>query len=181
MIDLESIINEEERRINEVILAKEIKIQAEAAQLVRDAGEKWLSQMPDRKRNDIEKLAIQFLLAMDSTLCFFTVSLRMIAFAPWKDSMVSIDVRQAAVVAISKGWFVKSVSFNAYPFTRAELALAAGSYLGKITPSVADDPGGYLSSDQLTLGIFAVNIRDDTYYTQLSHEKNPALDPLTFH
>ena len=139
MIDLESIINEEERRINEVILAKEIKIQAEAVQLVRDAGEKWLSQMPDRKRNDIEKLAIQFLLAMDSTLCFFTVSLRMIAFAPWKDSMVSIDVRQSAVVAISKGWFVKSVAFNAYPFTRAELALAAGSYLGKITPSVADD------------------------------------------
>ena len=79
--------------------------------------------MPDWKRNDIEKLAIQFLLAMDSTLCFFTVSLRMIAFAPWKDSMVSIDVRQAAVVAISKGWFVKSDSFNAYPFTRAELAL----------------------------------------------------------
>ena len=132
MIDLESIINEEETRINEAILAKEIKIQAEAAQLVRDAGEKWLSQMPDLKRNNIEKLAIQFLLAMDSTLCFFTVSLRMIALAPWKDSMVSIDVRQAAVVAISKGWCVKSVSFEAYPFTRAELALAAGSYLGKM-------------------------------------------------
>ena len=63
----------------------------------------------------------------------------MIALAPWKDSMVSIDVRQAAVVAISKGWCVKSVSFEAYPFTRAELALAAGSYLGKITPRVADD------------------------------------------
>ena len=107
--------------------------------MVRDAGEKWLSQMPDLKRNNIEKLAIQFLLAMDSTLCFFTVSLRMIALAPWKDSMVSIDVRQAAVVAISKGWCVKSVSFEAYPFTRAELALAAGSYLGKITPRVADD------------------------------------------
>ena len=29
--------------------------------------------------------------------------------------------------------------FEAYPFTRAELALAAGSYLGKITPRVADD------------------------------------------
>ena len=139
MIDLESIINEEEKRINEVILAKEIQIQAEAAQLVRDAGEKWLSQVPDQKRNDIEKFAIQFLLAMDSTLCFFTVSLRMIALAPWKDSMVSIDVRQAAVVAISKGWFVKSDPFNAYPFTRAELALAAGSYLGKITPSLAGD------------------------------------------
>ena len=139
MIDLESIINEEEKRINELILAKEIRIQAEAVQLVRDAGEKWLSQVPDQKRNDIKKFAVQFLLAMDSTLCFFTVSLRMIALAPWKDSMVSIDVRQAAVVAISKGWFVKSDPFNAYPFTRAELALAAGSYLGKITPNLADD------------------------------------------
>ena len=50
----------------------------------------------------------------------------MIALAPWKDSMVSIDVRQAAIVAISKGWC-------------AELALAAGSYLSKITLRVADD------------------------------------------
>ena len=120
MIDLESIINEEDKRAHELILAKEIRIQAEAVQLVRDASEKWLSQVPDQKRNDIEQLAIQFLLAMDSTLCFFTVSLRMIALAPWKDSMVAIDVRQAAVVAISKGWFVKSEPFNAYPFSRAE-------------------------------------------------------------
>ena len=139
MVDLESIINEEDRRIHELILAKENQIQAEAVQLVKDAGEKWLSQVPDQKRNDIEKFAIQFLLAMDSTLCFFTVSLRMIALAPWKDPMVSIDVRQAAVVAISKGWFLKSDPFNGYPFTRAELALAAGSYLGKITPTLADD------------------------------------------
>ena len=139
MIDLERIINEEDKRTHELILAKEIRIQAEAVQLVRDANEKWLSQVPDRKRNDIEKLAIQFLLAMDSTLCFFTVSLRMIALAPWKDSMVSINVRQAAVVAISKGWFVKSEPFNAYPFSGAELALAAGSYLGKITPTLADN------------------------------------------
>ena len=139
MIDLESIINEEDKRAHELILAKEIRIQAAAAQLVRDAGEKWLSQVPGQKRNDIEKLAIQFLLAMDSTLCFFTVSLRMIALAPWKDTMVAIDVRQAAVVAISKGWFVKSEPFSAYPFSRAELALAAGSYLGKITPTLADD------------------------------------------
>ena len=113
MIDLESIINEEDKRAHELILAKELRMQAEAVQFVRDASEKWLSQVPDQKRNDIEQLAIQFLLAMDSTLCFFTVSLRMIALAPWKDSMVAIDVRQAAVVAVSKGWFVKSELFNA--------------------------------------------------------------------
>ena len=93
MIDVESIIAEEDKQTHELILAKEIRRQADAVQLVRDAGEKWLSQMPDQKRNDIEQLACQFLLAMDSTLCFFTVSLRMIAFAPWKDSMVAIDVR----------------------------------------------------------------------------------------
>ena len=139
-------ISEEDKRAHELILAKEIRMQAEAVQLVRDASEKWLSQVPDQKRNDIEQLAIQFLLAMDSTLCFFTVSLRMIALAPWKDSMVAmkdsmvaIDVRQAAVVAISKGWYVKSDPFNAWPFSRAELALAAGSYLGEITPTLADD------------------------------------------
>jgi len=34
MIDLESIINEEDKRAHELILAKEIRIQAEAAQLV---------------------------------------------------------------------------------------------------------------------------------------------------
>ena len=114
-----------------------IRMQAEAVQLVRDASEKWLSQT-DQKRNNIEQLAIQFLLAMDSTLCFFAVSLRMIALALWKDSMVAIDVRQAAVVAVSRGWYVKSDLFSAYPFSRAELALAAGSYLGKITPVIAD-------------------------------------------
>ena len=38
MIDLESIINEEDKRAHELILAKEIRIQAEAAQLVRDAS-----------------------------------------------------------------------------------------------------------------------------------------------
>ena len=70
MIDVESIIIEEDKRAHELILAKEIRMQAEAAQLVKDASEKWLSQVPDQKRNDIEQLAIQFLLAMDSTLWF---------------------------------------------------------------------------------------------------------------
>ena len=163
MVDLESIINEEDKRIHELILAKENRIQAEAVQLVRDAGEKWLSQVPDQKRNDIEKFAVQFLLAMDSTLCFFTVSLRMIALAPWKDSMVSIDVRQAAVVAISKGWFVKSDPFNAYPFTRAELALAAGSYLGKITPTLADD-----ASVALRAIVELLPIACDEFFAQVS-------------
>lgn len=138
MIDLESIIAEEDRRNREHLLATELQRQAEAVQLIRDAGEKW-SQMPGQKRKDIEQRACQFLLTMNSTLCFFTVSLRMLAFAPWKDSMVALDVRQAALVAIARGWYVKSVDFSAYPFSRAELALAAGTYLGMITPTISED------------------------------------------
>ena len=73
MIDVESIIDEEDKRALELTLAKDIRMQAEAVQLVRDASEKWLSQMLEQKRNDIEQLAIQFLLAMDSTLFLYCI------------------------------------------------------------------------------------------------------------
>ena len=53
--------------------------------------------------------------------------------------MISPDVRQAAMVAISRGWFVKSENFSKYPFTRAELALAAGAYQGLLVPTIPDD------------------------------------------
>ena len=63
----------------------------------------------------------------------------MLSKAPWTDAMISLDVRQSALVAISRGWFVKSESFCRYPFSRAELALAAGAYQGLIAPTVPDD------------------------------------------
>ena len=53
--------------------------------------------------------------------------------------MVSLDVRQASIVAISRGWYVKCEDFGKYPFTRAELALAAGAYQGLLTPTIPDD------------------------------------------
>ena len=139
MIDVDKVIAEEEKQACERALAEMIREQAEAVQSIRDAGEKWSTHMPVSRRNEIENLAIQFLLSMNSTLCFFTVALRMIGFAPWKDSLVATDVRQSAVVAISKGWYVALDHFSAYPFTRAELALAAGSYLGQITPTISED------------------------------------------
>ena len=76
---------------------------------------------------------------LNSTLCFFTVAMRMLSKAPWTDPMISPDVRQAAMVAISCGWFVKSENFTKYPFTRAELALAAGAYQGLLVPTIPDD------------------------------------------
>ena len=100
MIDVESLI-----------AADEIRKQAAAVEQIRDAGTKWLSNYPDEQRNSIERLAVSFLLAMNSTLCFFTVAMRMLSKAPWTDAMISVDVRQSALVVISRGWFVMSESF----------------------------------------------------------------------
>ena len=64
MIDVESII-----------AADEIRKQAIAVEQVRDASCKWLTDYPMMKKNDIEQLAVRFLLTMNSTLCFFTVAM----------------------------------------------------------------------------------------------------------
>ena len=128
MIDVESII-----------AADEIRKHAIAVEQVRDASSKWLTDYPNMQKNAIEQLAVRFLLTMNSTLCFFTVAMRMLSKAPWAESMVSIDVRQSALVAISRGWFVKNEGTIKYPFARAELALAAGVYEGLITPTLPDD------------------------------------------
>ena len=53
--------------------------------------------------------------------------------------MVSIDVRQAALVAISKGWYLSSNTGGSFPFSPAELAIAAGLYEGIIEPAAQDD------------------------------------------
>ena len=128
MIDVESII-----------VADEIRKQAIAVEQVRDASGKWLTDYPMKKRNEIEQLAVRFLLTMNSTLCFFTVAMRMLSKAPWTESMASVDVRQFALVAISRGWYVKQLASTKHSFTRAELALAAGVYEGLITPTLPDD------------------------------------------
>ncbi len=128
MIDVESII-----------AADEIRKQTIAVEQVRDAGAKWLSEYPNGQRNAIEQLAVRFLLTMNSTLCFFTVAMRMLSRAPWTEAMISLDVRQSALVAISQNWFVKNEGTSKYPFTRAELALAAGAYEGLLTPTLPDD------------------------------------------
>ena len=125
--------------VERLIAADELRKQAVAVEQVRDAGSKWLTQCPEAQRNEIEQLAVSFLLAMNSTLCFFTVAMRMLSKAPWTDPMITPDVRQAAMVAISRGWFVKSENFTKYPFTRAELALAAGAYQGLLVPTIPDD------------------------------------------
>ena len=85
-------------------------------------------------------LASTFLRFMNSTLCFLTVSFRMLSKAPWKSKMLTVHIRQAALAAIGNGWFVWSDKQHKIPFSRAELALAAVSFRGCIQPRMPDDP-----------------------------------------
>ena len=84
--------------------------------------------------------ASAFLQRMNSTLCFLTVSFRMLSKAPWKSKMLTAHIRQAALAAIGNGWYVWSDKQHKLPFTRAELALAAVSYRGCLQPRMPDDP-----------------------------------------
>ena len=49
------------------------------------------------------ELRDKFLRRMDSTMCFLIVGFRMLARADWTRSMIAIDVKLAALCAISKG------------------------------------------------------------------------------
>ena len=84
-------------------------------------------------------------------MCFLTVALRMLAKADWTKSMISIDVKQAALCAISKGWYVKAEDFNEHPFTREEFAISAATYLDQIPADTPDDPFRAMSIMHQTL------------------------------
>ena len=73
----------------------------------------------------------------------------MLAKAPWTARMVRVHVRQAAIYAISKGWFVNTANSHGIQFSRAELALAAGTFLGDLRPNLPDDP------DHTCAGLFS--------------------------
>ena len=87
----------------------------------------------------IISLGEKFLRRMDSTICFLIVVYRMLAKANWTRSMVAVDIKQAALYAISRGWFVKS-NFRDYPFSREEFAVSAATYLNKIPADAPEDP-----------------------------------------
>ena len=106
------------------------KIEQESAEqkrerLVRitDATQKWCSCLPKAHQERIISLGEKFLRRMDSTLCFLIVVYRMLAKANWTRSMVAVDIKQAALYAISKGWHVKALDFRDYPFTRGVCSL----------------------------------------------------------
>ena len=107
---------------------------------VTDATQKWCSCLPKAHQERIISLGEKFLRRMDSTLCFLIVVYRMLAKANWTRAMVAVDIKPAALYAISKGWYVKAGDFRDYPFTREEFAVSAATYLDKIPADAPEDP-----------------------------------------
>ena len=118
---------------------EKIRDRAKAVAKVQDASTKWLANLDADTRNMVESTAVQILLSMHATFCYYVVAMRLLTKAPWIENMVSIDVRQAALVAISKGWYLFSNTGGSFPFSPAELAIAAGLYEGIIEPAAQDD------------------------------------------
>ena len=107
---------------------EKIRERAKAVVKVQDASTKRLANIDADTRNTVENTAVQILLSMHATFCFYVVAIRLLTKAPWTENMVSIDVRQAALVAIAEGWYLYSNNCGSFPFSPAELAIAAGLY-----------------------------------------------------
>ena len=107
---------------------------------IADATQKWCSCLATAHQERIISLGEKFLRRMDSTICFLIVVYRMLAKANWTRSMVAVDIKQAALYAISRGWFVKSSNFRDYPFSREQFAVSAATYLNKIPADAPEDP-----------------------------------------
>ena len=54
--------------------------------------------------------------------------------------MIAVDIKQAAFYAISKGWSLKDPTAGDFPFSVAELAVAAATHFEQILPGVLEDP-----------------------------------------
>ncbi len=121
-------------------LAKILAEEHVMKQSMHEANIKWHTNDAEEFRTMAGRYALDFLKSMNGTLCHLMVAFRMLAKAPWTARMVCVHVRQAAIYAISKGWFVNTVNSHGIHFSRAELALAAGTFLGDLKPNLPDDP-----------------------------------------
>ncbi len=106
---------------------------------INDANAKWHAEDDEAYRNAVAEYALGSLRSMDGTLCFLAVAFRMLAKAPWTSTMISIHIRQAALQAIHEGWFLKTQRTHGIAFGRTELALAASTFLGDLTPELPND------------------------------------------
>ena len=107
---------------------------------INDAVHKWCSLYPKAHQERIAYVAFKFMCRISSTICFLVAAYRLLAKAPWTTNMIAVDIKQAAFYAISKGWSLKDSTAGDFPFSIAELAVAAATYLEQIPPGVPEDP-----------------------------------------
>ena len=107
---------------------------------INDAVHKWCATYPAAHQMRIAHVAFKFRYRISSTICFLVAAYRLLAKAPWTTNMIAVDIKQAAFYAISKGWSLKDPTAGDFPFSVAELAVAAATYLEQIPPGVPEDP-----------------------------------------
>ena len=128
-VDLVTKLSKEEKE-------QEILMKAE----INDAIHKWCPTYPTAHQTRIAHIAFKFRSRISSTICFLVAAYKLLAKAPWTTNMIAVDIKQAAFYAISKGWSLKDPTAGDFPFSVAELAVAAATYLEQITPGVPEDP-----------------------------------------
>lgn len=106
---------------------------------INNAVHKWCSLLSAAHQTRIAYIALKFRRRISSTICFLVAACRLLAKAPWTTNMIAVDINQAALYAISKGWSLKAPTAGDFPFTIAELAAAAASYLEQVPPGVPED------------------------------------------
>ena len=128
-VDLVTKLSKEEKE-QEILMKTEIN----------DAIHKWCATYPPAHQIRVAHIAFKFRSRISSTICFLVAAYRLLAKAPWTTNMIAVDIKQAAFYAISKGWSLKDPTAGDFPFSVAELAVAAATYLEQITPGVPEDP-----------------------------------------
>ena len=128
-VDLVTKLSKEEKE-QEILMKTEIN----------DAVHKWCATYPAAHQIRVAHVAFKFRCRISSTICFLVAAYRLLAKAPWTTNMIAVDIKQAAFYAISKGWSLKDPTAGDFPFSVAELAVAAATYLEQIPPGVPEDP-----------------------------------------
>ena len=129
IVDLEALISTEETKRG--ICMKE---------QISDSVGKWCGSLNFSHQQRIAHVALKVLRRVESTICLIAAAYRLLARAPWTKKMIATDIKQAALYAVSKGWHLKMPYIRDVPFSKADFAVAAATYLEQVPPNVPEDP-----------------------------------------
>ena len=129
IVDLEALISTEETK-RDICMKEQIS----------DSVGKWCGSLNFSHQQRIAHVALKVLRRVESTICLIAAAYRLLARAPWTKKMIATDIKQAALYAVSKGWHLKMPYIRDVPFSKADFAVAAATYLEQVPPNVPEDP-----------------------------------------